>query len=243
MRNGKIILLSGTSSAGKTSIAQTLHKQIEEPFIFLSTDHFLCALPNQIFGLDISPKHYKPNGFNWCIPVNRDLKKELSKRIPENHTSIRALIDAYNNAVDELGISEQIIQKGVRIEMGTVVQCLISGMHHAIADLARAGNNIIFDYVLLEQTWLSECVNLLQNFHVLFVGVRCPIDTVTQRERDRGNRFIGQAKGHFKESHAHNIYDLEVDTSQKSPEECAQKIRTHLQQAAKPEVFKQLYNR
>lgn len=43
---GKIILLNGTSSSGKSSIAKILHKElISPPWMFLELDNFLNKLP------------------------------------------------------------------------------------------------------------------------------------------------------------------------------------------------------
>jgi chloramphenicol 3-O phosphotransferase len=42
-----IIFLNGTSSAGKTSIAQALQKYLQEPYFHIGIDHFLAMLPPQ----------------------------------------------------------------------------------------------------------------------------------------------------------------------------------------------------
>jgi chloramphenicol 3-O phosphotransferase len=59
---------------------------------------------------------------------------------------------------------------------------------------------------------------------VLWVGVRCPIEVIEQRERDRGDRRVGQARGHAHLVHQWTDYDVEVDTSRLSPAECASTI-------------------
>ncbi len=59
---------------------------------------------------------------------------------------------------------------------------------------------------------------------VLWVGVRCPIDVIEQRERDRGDRRVGQARGHAHLVHQWTNYDVEVDTSRLSPAECASTV-------------------
>jgi chloramphenicol 3-O phosphotransferase len=43
VQRGKVILLNGASSSGKTSIARALHSEIEEPFWHFSIDHLRDA--------------------------------------------------------------------------------------------------------------------------------------------------------------------------------------------------------
>jgi chloramphenicol 3-O phosphotransferase len=76
----------------------------------------------------------------------------------------------------------------------------------------------------LDPAWLEDLLDALDGLEVTFVGVRCPLDVVEERERARGHRVIGQARGHFDIVHAHGAYDIEVDTSQLSPQEAAQAI-------------------
>ena len=42
-RFGRIILLNGASSSGKSSLAQALQRQLDEPFWHWSIDHLLAA--------------------------------------------------------------------------------------------------------------------------------------------------------------------------------------------------------
>jgi chloramphenicol 3-O phosphotransferase len=76
--------------------------------------------------------------------------------------------------------------------------------------------------------WLKEWLASWSDFQVLFVGVYCPLSVLEQRERDRKDRTLGQARGQAGIIHQNCIYDLQVDTSQLSPEECARAIKTHL---------------
>lgn len=46
--DGKIIVLNGPSSAGKTTIARALQAILDEPFLFFSLDHFYAMVPQHI---------------------------------------------------------------------------------------------------------------------------------------------------------------------------------------------------
>jgi len=129
---------------------------------------------------------------------------------------------------------------GLADKAGSLGHQLMSGMHHAIAALSQRGNNVVADHVLVEPQWLQECIHLFCDLPALFVGVRCPLEVLEQRERARKDRTLGQARAQFDLVHAHGIYDLEVDTSVSSPEECAEQIKQRLDDNTPPSAFKRL---
>lgn len=47
MKPGNIILLNGSSSAGKTTLAKALQEIMEEPYLHTGIDHFLASVPQQ----------------------------------------------------------------------------------------------------------------------------------------------------------------------------------------------------
>jgi len=129
------------------------------------------------------------------------------------------------------------------IQVGPLGQQLTSGMHHAIAALAAAGNHVIADHVLLDPVWLRECVSLWQSFRVYFFGVRCPLEVVEQRERNRQDRTLGQARAQFDVVHAHACYDGEVDTSLEDVQTCARRILDGMANQPVPQAFMRLHAR
>ena len=109
---------------------------------------------------------------------------------------------------------------------------MLTGMHRSFAALAGAGNNLIIDHVMVHRDgWassLADCLTLLAPYRVYFIGVRCPLDELLRREQQRGDRFIGTAARQFPLVHLHELYDLEVDTSQASAAVCAEQIRAFM---------------
>jgi len=110
------------------------------------------------------------------------------------------------------------------VQFGDAGQQVLRGMRRAMAAMVLAGNNIIIDDILLEPGFLQDYVEVFSGLEVVFVGVRCPLDVIGARERTRLGRFPGTAYGHFHSCHAHHCYDIEVDTSQGTPIECAQQV-------------------
>jgi chloramphenicol 3-O phosphotransferase len=115
---------------------------------------------------------------------------------------------------------------GLADRAGAAGNRLISGMHQAIAALARSGNNVVADHVLIEKDWLYECAIQFAGLPAYLVGIRCPLAVLELRERERKDRTLGQARLQHEIVHKHAIYDLEVDTSMFTPRECAEKIIT-----------------
>ena len=126
---------------------------------------------------------------------------------------------------------------GLATKAGEAGQRLFSGMHHAIAELSRAGNNVLADHVLVETAWVTECAALFAGLPAYFIGVRCPLEVLVERERSRRNRTLGQAAAQHPLVHAHGIYDFEVDTSRFNPQECAEQVAGFLASGAAPRAF------
>jgi chloramphenicol 3-O phosphotransferase len=116
------------------------------------------------------------------------------------------------------------------------------GFHRCIAGLAGAGNPLIVEHVLEFKTWFDDCVRLLAPFDVFFVGVHCTLAELERRERERGNRTIGEGKSHLMEGvHTWAPYDFEVDTSALTPEENVRLIMAALTTKPDPSVFRKMH--
>ncbi|MFT7689047.1 MAG: chloramphenicol 3-O phosphotransferase [Candidatus Azotimanducaceae bacterium] len=110
------------------------------------------------------------------------------------------------------------------IQFGVQGKMMLRGMRRAMASMVEAGNNILIDDIILENEFLDDYIEVFRPFNVLFVGVKCPKDVINKRESGRPGRFPGTAIGHYEICHAHDNYDVAVDTSTMSPFECAARI-------------------
>jgi chloramphenicol 3-O phosphotransferase len=83
MINGKIILLNGPSSAGKTTIAKAIQQMIDEPFWHVASDQFVEShmLPNRrAEGGDFAWTIMRPRffgAFHRCLPAIADAENNL----------------------------------------------------------------------------------------------------------------------------------------------------------------------
>jgi chloramphenicol 3-O phosphotransferase len=151
---GKIILLNGASSSGKSTLAQALQRRLPLPFWHYSIDHLLAA--------KILPRSRIDSGeFPW--PSQR----------------------------------EQFFE----------------GFHHSLRAFAAAGNNLIVEHIVETSAWMNRLLVLLENLDVFFVGIHCPLEELERRERERGDRRIGEARADFEITHTFGGYDFECTTT------------------------------
>jgi len=121
---------------------------------------------------------------------------------------------------------------------------IIRGFHAAGAAIARSGNLVIMDDVLeSEPPWMESLLELFSGLSVFFVGVHCPLDELERREKERKERKDGMARLQFDQVHSIALYDVEVDTSMLSPQECASIIIKHISTEPKLLAFDQLRDR
>ena len=99
--------------------------------------------------------------------------------------------------------------------------------------------NVDIHLEFLDQSFLDDYLDVMAHELLYFVGVRCPLAVIEQREARRLGRFPGTAESHFISCHAHDTYDIEVDTSTTTPQACAELIVKRIA-TGPPEAFRQL---
>jgi chloramphenicol 3-O phosphotransferase len=100
----------------------------------------------------------------------------------------------------------------------------LRGMRRSVAAMAAEGCNMVVDDVIFDAGVVADYRALLAPYDFHVVGVHAPLDVLEIRERARGDRAIGLAKSQFGVVHAGVAYDLEIDTSLRSPEDCARVV-------------------
>jgi chloramphenicol 3-O phosphotransferase len=142
---------------------------------------------------------------------------------------------------------------GERPDLEPLVVTLYHGMYEAIATHSRLGVNVVVDAAHHERYSvprgiLHASARQLDGLPALFVGVRCPVEVIMERRRATWGG-VGYAEGgtvrdpvRLWEQAVHDpgVYDLEVDTSVLSPEECADRIRQRLDEGPPPTAFDRL---
>ena len=113
------------------------------------------------------------------------------------------------------------------IEENERKDCMIfaaDAFHKSVATLAAAKYPVVVDTVFQRQEAFEKTMGYLKDLSVILVGVHCPLNILEKRELERGDRQIGLAKRQIDIVHQDKVYDLEVDTSKLSSEDCANLI-------------------
>ena len=101
---------------------------------------------------------------------------------------------------------------------------MIKASHAYWAACADAGLDQVIDDVWLVPDQPAGLQNALFAANVLWVGVHCPLVVGEQRERERGDRIVGTVRGQYAAVHTFRKYDVNVDTSVATSQQCAEVI-------------------
>jgi chloramphenicol 3-O phosphotransferase len=137
---------------------------------------------------------------------------------------------------------------GERPDLEPVVEALTLGLYAAVAALSRAGLDVVVDIGHHDAhsrplKLLPRCAAIIAGLPALLVGVRCPMDVILERRRITwGPEAADEGRAHpwAEAVHSPGIYDLELDTSQATPEACAEAIRRRLDDGPPPTAFARL---
>lgn len=115
------------------------------------------------------------------------------------------------------------------LRIGAQGQKVIKGMHRAIAAYARAGNNVIVDYIMYDPAWLKDLQSSLSGIPVITIGVTASLSTIERREKMRGTSPEGHARSIYESVHQGWNYDMQIDTDAMTPEQIAAQISTYVE--------------
>jgi len=112
----------------------------------------------------------------------------------------------------------------VMARFGPVYRRLLDSMAPAVRALVDGGNPVIFDHVLHDEAMQASCRQAFAGLDVFAVGVTCPVEILEARERARGDRVLGRARGLAGVVHSFMPYDVTIDTGATSPQACVAAI-------------------
>jgi chloramphenicol 3-O phosphotransferase len=140
---------------------------------------------------------------------------------------------------------------GERPDLEPLVVTLYGAMYDSIAAHSRMGLNVVVDAVhhdsySVPRRILPACARKVQDLPVLFVGVRCPIEVVMERRRATWGGVGYNQEGSMTDPvrlwheavHTPGGYDLEVDTSVLSSDQCADLIHQRLKNGPPGSAFR-----
>jgi chloramphenicol 3-O phosphotransferase len=209
---GEIIILNGTSCAGKTTIAQKMQKISAKPYLSTGHDDFLPMFPLKYVGLD---KSIQPEIHVWPLPGSPMTQ------------------EGYEVIVSEAGSPPKF-----NLFCGKVAWRSLQGMHAAFAALAQSGNNVIIADVVSEPL-LIDYFDALKGLNVYLIYLQCTIEELENRERSHKNRTVGGARMQLPAVTVPGEFDLVVDSGKNDAQTCANQILDFVGKN-KPRIFGEL---
>lgn len=98
-----------------------------------------------------------------------------------------------------------------------------------LSSMARAGAHLILDEVLLSgRVGQERLQSTFSDVSLMWVGIHCDPEVAASREAQRADRVEGMARQQALIVHSGVVYDLEVNTTGRSTEECADDIASRL---------------
>lgn len=209
---GQIILLHGAPRYGKTSILNGIQSTFDGSWMNLGFDTFIFS---------VRPSgYYRPESSLYPLGPHRWI----------------------DDGADDK-----------RHVLGPHSAPLMSAMYDSIAAHSRWGFNVVADVVhpdISHREIVRDAVNRLSGLPVLFVGLRCPLEVAVARRNASADGIRASGSGDDpvppiarwwdREIHVAKVYDVEVDTSSMSPEECVEAIRKRLVDGPSPTAFQRL---
>jgi chloramphenicol 3-O phosphotransferase len=193
---GRVVVINGTSSAGKTTLAETFQEAraaAGECWLVFGIDDFMPRLPRR-----------------WVA------------------------IDAWSGSLAGDGVRLERDGDRARFRIGALGHRVLTAYRHSIAEIARAGLNVVVDDVTLEEEEWDEWCAVLAGLDPVWVALRCDADVAAGREAARGDRARGLVRGLVDIVHRFPVYDLELDSTATSATDLANRLAAHLGEAAPP---------
>ncbi len=140
--------------------------------------------------------------------------------------SIDDLVDALPAAEDGSGTGAAIaFPPGGGVAVGAAFRDAETAWVAGLAAMARAAVGVVVVDVFLDGAASQERVRSgLDGLRVLWVGVHCRADVAVVSQLARGDRPTGMAAAQAEVVHRGVAYDVEVDTTDASPEQAARTV-------------------
>ncbi|GEM_PF-571434 len=131
----------------------------------------------------------------------------------------------------------------LRVEAGPFGVRLLQGIPRLAAALARAGNHVIVDDVLLYPWRIADVAKALTGVPTHLVEVRCDLAIAIARGQQRdGVSEVGKIATYYDATYAHDAYDLRIDTGRDTPEANVAALTAYLRSGRAPTALAAVSN-
>lgn len=153
--------------------------------------------------------------------------KEYGAKAHEGY-SFSKIYDSDNNPV-------------IHVQGGSLARQIDNTMPQVVRLLADCGHDIAVDEIFINDAIVHKYATMLESHKVYCVGLVCSLEELERREKLRGDRALGLARGQINLVHTYQKeYDLIIDTTDLTVATCAQTIVRFITQTPEPVGFKKL---
>lgn len=195
-----VVLVNGPSSAGKSTLCRMLRDEIPHPYLLLGFDDFVfMSAPRYYRGTDTAHQGGAADDPATALGV-----RMVTTSAPGEPPCVVA-------------------------SFGPVFRALIGSIGPVVRTLVDNRNSVIIDHVIHDREMHDDLVRSLAGLDVFSIGVTCPIEILEERERARGDRVLGRARGLATVVHEFVEYDVMVDSGAMDAATCTTVAMTAMQ--------------
>ena len=155
--------------------------------------------------------------------------KEFGSQAHEGYSFIKTF-DSNNNPL-------------IHVQTGPFAHHMDNTMSMFIRFLADCEQDVVVDEVFCRNEIVHNYAKNLYDKTVYLIGIVCDLQELERREKMRGDREIGLARGQIDNVHRYaNYYDFTVDSTHCDVAQCAQKIMDFIKGNPNPQGINKLIN-
>lgn len=201
---GKIVLLIGASSAGKSTLSKSIQENASDIFLHV--------------GIDTAVLHYVPLRYLSGVPKDDN---DQSWREPNyNPTEYNKV--GYSWIAP--GPTAENPFPHLRFQVGAEGRRGFSAMYASIAEMSRLGFNVISDHCFHFENALFEARHRFQGLPVVYVKLCPTLEIIRKREEQRGDRMEGMGESVYYQMINDYDADITLDTGVYTPADGAKQV-------------------
>lgn len=198
-----IVLINGTSSTGKSTLARNLQRAWPKAMFYFGLDAWIVnALDDRFWEpatdlTQVKNDEFVRQGTHFLLPHST-----------ENPTAYPI------------------------VGSGPVSDHAIFAMHNAAIDLYQQGYSVVLDHVFLKSTWREDFLRKTEKHRCCLVQLICDHAVIELREVRRGDRMPNVFRGLLPIIHQEMNYHMTIDTTHINPEQATEQLLNKLKHQA-----------
>jgi len=193
IKAGKVIMLAGTTSAGKSTLCRHIQKYIEGPCIQFGADNAVSMIAAKYLGVPLT-------------------KEALHDYKPEKEQNLGYFLIPP-------GPNEDNPTEYTILQIGPVARLVTTAAFYGLKFISLAGINAVSDQIFVFKDWYEEAKEIFNDVPVLWVSINADKETLQEHDKARGDRVPGHSIGLYMQMYKDIPFDLEIDSGKLTPDE------------------------